>query len=66
MREKAYSVKKKKKKTEGERQEKLVVKCMREREKKWKDDKEMAQHLRLEAILTVPPSLPLTLIITVF
>lgn len=26
----------------------------------------MAQHLRLEAILTVPPSLPLTLIITVF
>lgn len=26
----------------------------------------MAQHLRLEAILTVPPSLPLTLIITAF
>lgn len=26
----------------------------------------MAQHLRPEAILTVPPSLPLTLIITVF
>lgn len=31
----------------------------------WKDDKEMAQHLRLEALLTVPPSLPLLLIITV-
>ena len=26
----------------------------------------MAQHLRLEAILTVPPSLPLTLIMTAF
>lgn len=35
-------------------------------EKKWKDDKEMAQHLRLEAILNVPPFLPLTLIMTAF
>lgn len=62
MRKKAYSLKY----TKGEREEKLVVKCMREGEKKWKDDKEMAPHLRLEAILAVPPSLPLPLIITVF
>ena len=33
---------------------------------KWKDDKEMARHLRRAAILAVPPSLPLSLIITVF
>lgn len=40
--------------------------CEGGRERKiWKDDKEMAQHLRLEAILTVPPPLPLPLIITV-
>lgn len=44
-----------------------VVSCeVHEGGKKWKYNKEMAQHLRLEAILTIPPSLLLTLIITVF
>lgn len=37
-----------------------------QKKKIWKDDKEMAQDLRLEAILPVPPPLPLPLIIAVF